>query len=71
MVEQVDPTDSDKDRNRARFTLEEMQEVLQDRHELKTKFFFIKEELKYYKWYDFLITMKIWKHLVIENVFMY
>uniref|UniRef100_UPI00358F6989 RILP-like protein 1 isoform X1 n=1 Tax=Myxine glutinosa TaxID=7769 RepID=UPI00358F6989 len=54
--QQVDPEDSEeyrgdpKDRNRAQFTLEELQQVLQDRHELKTKIFFIKEELKYYKW---------------------
>ncbi|XP_036598232.1 RILP-like protein 1 isoform X2 [Trichosurus vulpecula] len=39
----------EKDPNRPRFTLQELRDVLHERNELKSKVFFLQEELAYYK----------------------
>ncbi|XP_061763826.1 RILP-like protein 1 isoform X2 [Nerophis ophidion] len=44
-VEETDP----RDPNRARFTLQELRDVLHERNELKAKVFMLQEELTYYK----------------------
>ncbi|XP_074061535.1 RILP-like protein 1 isoform X2 [Macrotis lagotis] len=41
--------ETEKDPNRPRFTLQELRDVLHERNELKSKVFFLQEELAYYK----------------------
>lgn len=60
-AESEDETDgSEQDADKPRFTLQELQDVLQERNELKAQVFLLQEELAYYKRWDLLCNLTLW-----------